>query len=117
MTLTVERTEGAFAVVETESGALLNFPLAALPAGAREGDLVRFGDAPEGAGACRLNLLSAEDGAVLARNASDALVHLPAAALPPDAVPGSLLTLWVDSEGTSARRAEIRRLEDSLWAD
>lgn len=115
--LIFERAEGPLAVVETESGSLLDFPLAALPEGVRAGDLIRFGAAPESACSCRLKLLSAANGSVRARNAAGLRLKLPAAALPPEAVPGTELTLWVDSEATAARRAEIRKLENSLRAD
>ena len=43
--IVVDRIEGTFAVLEVD-GAFVDFPLAALPEGAREGDVLTFTRAP-----------------------------------------------------------------------
>lgn len=40
MKITIDRFEGDFAVAETESGELVNFPKKLLPCGCSEGDII-----------------------------------------------------------------------------
>lgn len=117
MQYVIDRVEGEFAVAELESGAHADLPLAALPAGCREGSVVRTGPAP--AGASRRVLKVVRVGALFSavETAGAADLSFPSRALPGGCRAGDSLTLWLDSAAEQERRRAVRELENDVWAD